>query len=85
MTKIEKFLSDPKLQNKYKWLVAIICLVAGGPLSAVAAFFVWKTPWSQKTKIVVTIILTIVINLLSLWFVALTPKILQWEKEMFTK
>ena len=76
---LRKKLVSVRLQNFHKWIALIASFLLGGPFSAVAAFFIWRTPWNKKTKVVSTIIATLIINILSLGLIALLPKILLWE------
>lgn len=49
-------------------IAIIISLLIGGPISAVATHFIWKLKVSKKTKVILTIITIILINILSLIF-----------------
>jgi hypothetical protein len=49
------------------WL-AVAGFFLGGPITGAVLFFLWRQPWSEKTKVYSSVIFILVFDLLQLFF-----------------
>lgn len=66
---------------KHKWLAFTASFLLGGPFSAAAVFFIWKTSWNVQKKWITAIVATILINLFCVWIIAVLGKTLLTSTE----
>ncbi len=60
--------------------LAVVGFFLGGPITSAVVFLIWRTKWSNKTKVYVSVAFVAVFNLLQIIF---AKEIISWTWEMY--